>query len=215
MLPILLSLIPTDVIELQMNLTELWGSIYYTVGHRFQSLAFLVHWWLGCRRKAGTNAGGGEESASEARDRWFKVTVTVEVNIKVTAVMPVYFTPWTHPWLCPSFHPRWRGWNVTKLNCSQPLFAASDRHCLGLLSSFQSLSLFSSQAVLSKSPFGCAKVCACVCMCVCVCVCVCVCWSISLFLKEFSDAHWPRASQIQGLWGCLTVAIYPDLGMGR
>lgn len=109
-------------------------------------------------------------SAPEARDGWFKVTVAVEVNIKVTAVMPVYFTPQSHPWLCPSFHPRRRGWNVTKLNCSQPPFAASVRHCLGLLSSFQSLSPFSSQAVLSKSPFGCAKVCVCLCVCTCVCV---------------------------------------------
>lgn len=105
-------------------------------------------------------------SAPEARDGWFKVTVTVEVNIKVTAVMPVYFTPQSHPWLCPSFHRRRRGWNVTKLNCSQPPFAASVRHCLGLLSSFQSLSPFSSQAVLSKSPFGCAKVCRGACVCV-------------------------------------------------
>ena len=100
----------------------------------------------------------------------FKVTVAVEVNVKVTAVMPVYFTPQSHPWLCPSFHLRRRGWNVTKLNCSQPPFAASVRHCLGLLSSFQSLSPFSSQAALSKSPFGCAKVCVCVWVCVCMCV---------------------------------------------
>lgn len=50
-----------------------------------------------------------------------------------------------------------------KLNCSRPPFAASVRHCLGLLSSSLSLSLFSSQAVLSKSPFGCVKVCVCVC----------------------------------------------------
>lgn len=99
----------------------------------------------------------GGKSAPEARDWWFEVTVVVEVNIKVTAVMPVYFTPQSQPWLCPSFHPRHRGWNVTKLNCSQPPFAASVRHCLGLLSSFQSFSPFSSQAVLSKSPFGCAK----------------------------------------------------------
>lgn len=114
----------------------------------------------------------GRKSAPEARDGWFKVTVAVEVNMKVTAVMPVYFAPRSHPWLCPSSHPRRRGWNVTKLNCSQPPFAASVRHCLGLLSFFQSLSPFSSQAVLSKSPFGCAKVCVCVCMYVVVCVCV-------------------------------------------
>lgn len=81
------------------------------------------------------------------------------VAVEVTAVTPVYFTPRSHPWLCPGFHPRRRGWNVTKLNCSQPPFAASVRHCPGLLSSFQSLLPFSSQAVLSNSPFGCAKVC--------------------------------------------------------
>lgn len=139
-------------------------------------------------------------------DVWFKVTVAVEVNVKVTAVMPVSFTPRSHPWLCPSFHPRRRGWNVTKLNCSQAPFAASVRRCLGLLSSFQSLSLFSSQAVLLKSPFGCVG------LCVCVCVYALM---YSPFLTEFSDARWPRVSQIQGLWGCLTVAIYPDLGTGR
>lgn len=158
-------------------------SIYYT------ECRGGAGWW---KRRAGC--------APEATDGWVKVTVAVEVNIKVTAVMPVYFTPQSHPLLCPSFHPRRRRWNVTKLNCSQPPFAESVRHCLGLLSSFQSLSPFSSQAVLSKSPFGCAK--------------VCVCWSIVPF-TEFSDARWPRVSQIQGLWGCLTVAIYPDLGKGR
>lgn len=133
-----------------------------------------MQWWGGCKRKTVINAGG-RKSAPKARDGWFKVTVAVEVNVKVTAVMPVYFTPRSHPWLCPSFHPRCRGWNVTKLNCSQAPFAASARHCLGLLSSFQSLSLFSSQAVLSKSPFGCAK----------VCVSMCVSWSIVPFSQSF------------------------------
>lgn len=84
----------------------------------------------------------------------------------------VYLAPRSHPWHSPSFHPRRRGWNVMKVNCSQPPFAASVRRCPGLLSSFQSLSLFSSQAVLSKSPFGCAKVCVCVWMYVCMCVSV-------------------------------------------
>lgn len=86
----------------------------------------------------------------------------------------VYLAPRSHPWHSPSFHPRRRGWNVMKVNCSQPPFAASVRHCPGLLSSFQSLSLFSSQAVLSKSPFGCAKVCVCVCECECMYACVCL-----------------------------------------
>ena len=122
----------------------------------------------------------------------FKVTVAVEVNVKVTAVMPVYFTPQSHPWLCPSFHLRRRGWNVTKLNCSQPPFAASVRHCLGLLSSFQSLSPFSSQAALSKSPFGCAKVCVCVCGCVCACV---------LIHRPFHRVFW-----------CPLAESFPDSG---
>lgn len=100
----------------------------------------------------------------EARDGWFKVTVTVEVSIKVTAVMLVHFCPQSCPWLRPSFHPRRRGWNVMKLNCSRPPFAASVRRCLALLSSLQSLSPFSSQAGLSKSPFGWAKVWVCVCV---------------------------------------------------
>lgn len=114
--------------------------------------------------------------------------------------MPVYFTPLSQPWLGPSFHSRRRGWNVTKLNCSQPPFAATDRHGLDLLSSFLSFSPFSSQAVLPKSPFGSAN--------------VNVSESIVLF-TEFFDARWPKAFQIQGLWGCLTVAIYPDLGSER
>lgn len=44
----------------------------------------------------------GEGGAPDARDGWFKVTDMVEVNIKVTAVMPVHFTPQPLPWLCPS-----------------------------------------------------------------------------------------------------------------
>lgn len=134
---------------------------------------------------------GGRE-CPEARDGWFKVTVAVEVNIKVTAVMPVYFTPQSHPWLCPSFHPRHRGWNVTKLNCSQPPFAASVRHCLGLLSSFQSLSPFSSQAVLLKSPFGYAKVCVCARVSVCACVLIC---------RSFHRVFW-----------CPLAESFPDSG---
>lgn len=150
-----------------------------------------------CRSKPGDSARG--QSAPEARDGLSEVTVVVEVSVKVTAMMPVYFTSQSQLWLCPSFHPRRRRWNVTKLNCSQPSFAATVRHCLGLLSSFQSFSPFSSQAVPPKSPFGSAN----------MCVSVCVCWSIVPF-TEFSDAHWPIASQTLGLWGCLTVVIYPD-----
>lgn len=97
----------------------------------------------------------------------------------------VYLAPRSHPWHSPSFHPRHRGWNVMKVNCSQPPFAASVRRCPGLLSSFQSLSLFSSQAVLSKSPFGCAKVYMCVCVCENVCMHVCVCWTKVLFSQSF------------------------------
>lgn len=149
-------------------------------------------------RKPGENGGGW--NAPEARDGEYEVTVVVEFSIKVTAVMPVYFTPRSQPWLCPSFHSRRRGWNVTKLNCSQLPFAATDRHWLDLLSSFLSFSPFSSQAVLSKSPFGSANVYA---------------SGFIVLFTEFSDARWPKASQIQGLWGCLTVAIYPDLGSGR
>lgn len=53
---------------------------------------------------------------------------------------------------------------------------------------------FSRQAVLLKSPFGCAKVSVCVYL----WDCVHQCWSFVLF-TEFSDAHLQRASQIQGL----------------
>lgn len=166
-----------------MSLTELWGSVYYNEykggagwWKRTHCLLFRCKTSLTEDRRCiispalplllsssavvrrlqqkNSNAVGGK-SAPEARDGWFKVTVAVEVNIKVTAVMPVYFTPQSHPWLCPSFHPRRRGWNVTKLNCSQPPFAASVRHCPGLLSSFQSLSPFSSQAVVEISLWLC------------------------------------------------------------
>lgn len=58
-------------------------------------------------------------------------------SIKVTAVMPAFLTP---PGSVPAPSRR-RRWNVMKLNCSQPPFAASIRHCPGLLSSFQSLFL--------------------------------------------------------------------------
>ena len=161
--------------------------------------------WGGCRRIPSSNDGvGGWGSLLKQREGWFKVTVAVEVNIKVTAVMPVCVAPQSHPWLCPSFHPRRRGWNVTKLNCSQPPFAASFRHCRGLLSSLQSLSPFSSQAVLLKSPFGYAKVCVCVCVSiyiyVCVCVCVCVCVRV-LICRPFHRLFW-----------CPLAESFPDSG---
>lgn len=125
----------------------------------------LVQCGKACRRKLVDNARG-KNTTPEAKDGLFEVTVVVEVSIKVSAMMPVYFTPQSQLWLCPSFHPRRRRWNVMKLNCSQPPFAATVRHCLGLLSSFQSFSPFSSQAVLPKSPFGSANTRLCVCVCV-------------------------------------------------
>lgn len=87
---------------------------------------------------------GGEPNGSRAGGHYVNsqkwavcVTVTIEVNIKVTAVMPAFLTP---PGSVPAPSRR-RRWNVMKLNCSQPPFAASIRHCPGLLSSFQSLFL--------------------------------------------------------------------------
>lgn len=67
--------------------------------------------------------------------------------------------------------------------------------------------LFSSLALQSKSPFGFTNVCV---------------RARSARRRgslgpftEFSDAHWPRASLIQGPWGCMTVAVYPDLDNRR
>lgn len=86
-------------------------------------------------REQNRNCAGGQYVNSQ---KWVVcVTVTIEVNIKVTAVMPAFFTP---PGSVPAPSRR-RRWNVMKLNCSQPPFAASIRHCPGLLSSFQSLFL--------------------------------------------------------------------------
>lgn len=109
---------------------------------------------------------------SIARNGWC-VSVTIEVNIKVTAVMPAFFTP---PGSVPAPSRR-RRWNVMKLNCSQPPFAASIRHCPGLLSSFQSLFLSADRQFCWNLPLAvlrCAWVWVCVCGCVSVCACGCV-----------------------------------------
>lgn len=124
----------------------------------------------GCRRRADSNAASERKLCPWRKRRALKSQSLLRSTSKSLQWSQVYITPGSHPWHRPSFHPRRRGWNVMKVNCSQPPFAASVRRCPALLSSFQSLSLFSSQPVLSKSPFGCAKVCVCECPYACVCL---------------------------------------------
>ena len=128
------------------------------------------------------------------------VTVTVEVNIKVTVVKTaVCQRAQISP--CPaSIHPRGR--NVTKLNCSFFSVRKARQTLWEYTKSLPQTQSLSPSAV----EFGTIKISLWLPLGVCVSV---------VSFTESSDARWPRASQTPGLWGCLTVVIYPDLARKR
>lgn len=117
------------------------------------------------RRTIGSRAGGHCVNIQ----KWAVcVTVTIEVNIKVTAVMPAFLTP---PGSVPAPEQAMECHEAKLLSAS---ICSIHQTLPGFIKFFPIPFPFSRQAVLLKSPFSRAKVSECGCLCGCVRVCASV-----------------------------------------